>query len=140
MTKKKTELVEGVDYIINEDGKKVNPETGKELRGFALNPEAINKSGRPKGSRNKSTIAKAQYALDSASEMAVELLVEQVLDPTLKPADRRAAAVEILKRTTKEESKRPVEAEEPDKSAKEEEDTTPMFSPVPVDSKTGTDD
>lgn len=136
MSKKTKDLVEGVDYVLNEDGKKVNPETGKELKGFALNPEAINRGGRPKGSRNKSTIAKAQYALDSASEIAVELLVEQVMDTELKASDRRAAAVEILKRSTKEESKRPVEAEEQDRTPQEEEDTTPMFSPVPVE-KTG---
>lgn len=72
MTKK--ELVEGVDYILNEDGHKINPETGKLLKGFALNKGGINKSGRPKGSRNKSSLIKAQLQMDQSTEAAAELL------------------------------------------------------------------
>lgn len=125
------ELIEGVDYVLDEEGKKVNPETGKALRGFALNPEKINRGGRPKGSRNKSSIQKAQYDLDSLAEAAVAVLGEMMVDTELKASDRRAAAVEILKRTTKEESKRPAEADN-DRSQQEEEDSTPIFSPVPI--------
>lgn len=46
----------------------------KAKRGFAANPHLINKSGRPKGSRNKSSLLKAQLNIDDLSVAASELL------------------------------------------------------------------
>lgn len=43
-------------------------------KGFGSNPDKINRNGRPKGSRNKSKIIKAQLAADSYSVMAIECL------------------------------------------------------------------
>lgn len=51
-----------------------NDNNDKKLKGFALNPEGINLAGRPKGSRNKTTLLKAQLQLDDSTEAAAEFL------------------------------------------------------------------
>lgn len=43
-------------------------------KGFGSNPENINRGGRPKGSRNKSKLIKAQLAFDDYAELAAERL------------------------------------------------------------------
>tara|TARA_R110002072_G_scaffold57844_1_gene148303 strand:- start:648 stop:1025 length:378 start_codon:yes stop_codon:yes gene_type:complete len=47
---------------------------GNKPKGFAANPENRNKTGRPKGSRNKSSILKAQLVFDSETEEAAMTL------------------------------------------------------------------
>ena len=87
----------------NDDSKKGGD---KKLRGFAAHPEHINRAGRPKGSRNKSTLIKAQLQLDSSTEKAAEFLTAVMENDTktlglkeddnIPMKDRIAAAKEIL--------------------------------------------
>ena len=138
MAKSHSDLKEGVDYILNKEGKKVNPETGKELKGFALNPLGRNVTGRPKGSRNKATLLKAQLKMDSATEQAAEFYEAMMNNDTeaLGISDdvpltlRLAAAKEIMNKAIANESNKEPQAPAP--TEKEEEDTTPIFSSVPV--------
>lgn len=111
--------------------------SGNARKGFASNPENINRAGRPKGSRNRSTLIKAQIKMDSATEYAAELL-EAVMSNDKEflgikddvPVGMRiAAAKEVLNKSiANEKDKEPVE---PPKT-QEEEESIPMFSPVPV--------
>lgn len=132
-------LKEGVDFIYNEDGQKVNPETGKLLKGFALNPKGINLGGRPKGSRNKSSMLKAQIQLDEAAEVAVSVLIalatndKESLDikADVPATTRLAAAKEILNKVIANEKEKPLETL--DKSTDvEEDDDTPIVSTQPI--------
>lgn len=109
----------------------------KSTRGFASHPHLINKGGRPKGSRNKSTLVKAQLQMDSDTEFAAELLGAimrndkeflGIKDDVPIPV-RITAAKEVLNKSiANEKDKEPAEPT----STKEEEDDTPVFSPVPV--------
>ncbi len=47
----------------------------KSGRGFASNPQNINRSGRPKGSRNRSKMIAAQLKLDDHAEDMVDILI-----------------------------------------------------------------
>ena len=51
-------------------------------KGFGSNPENINRRGRPKGSRNKSKLIRAQLAFDDYSELAVERLKQIMMNDT----------------------------------------------------------
>ena len=110
----------------------------KSTRGFASHPHLINKGGRPKGSRNKSTLVKAQLQMDSDTEFAAELLGAimrndkeflGIRDDVPIPV-RITAAKEVLNKSiANEKDKEPVD--QPN-AKDEEEDLTPVFSPVPV--------
>lgn len=112
--------------------------TGNARKGFASNPENINRAGRPKGSRNRSTLIKAQIKMDSATEYAAELL-EAIMSNDKEflgikddvPVGMRiAAAKEVLNKSiANEKDKEPV-VETP--KSQDEEEAVPMFSPVPV--------
>lgn len=54
--------------------------TAQKRKGFGSNPENINREGRPKGSRNKSKLIKAQLAFDSYSELAVDRLKQIMMN------------------------------------------------------------
>ena len=132
------EMKEGADYIFDEQGRKVHPETGKQLKGFALNPEGINQTGRPKGSRNKSTLLRAQLKMDSSTEYAAELLEalmtnnKEFLGVTddVPLTIRRQSALDIMNKSiANEKDKEPVTATTVEK---EEENKMPIFSPVAV--------
>ena len=112
--------------------------SGNSRKGFASNPHLINKGGRPRGSRNKSSLLKAQLKLDSASERASEFyeaLMENDKE-TLGITDdvpltlRLAVAKEIMNKAIANEAKK--EPQETTQSEKEEESTMPIFSSVPV--------
>lgn len=134
------DLVEGVDYILDEEGHKINPKTGNLLKGFALNPEGINKGGRPLGSRNKSSIIKAQRSLDDAATIAVDVLIalatndkEYLNDKKDVPATVRAqAAKEILNRVVAPEKEKPVEKVDEEDS---DEDDEPIVSTQPINTQ-----
>ena len=49
-------------------------------KGFGSNPENINRGGRPKGSRNKSKLIKAQLAFDDYAELAAERLKQIMMN------------------------------------------------------------
>ena len=51
-------------------------------KGFGSNPENINRSGRPKGSRNKSNLIKAQLAFDDYASLAAERLKQIMMNDT----------------------------------------------------------
>lgn len=113
-------------------------EDKKPTRGFASNPHLINRGGRPKGSRNKSTLVRAQLQMDSDTEFAAELLGAimrndkeflGIKDDVPIPV-RITAAKEVLNKSIANEKDK--EPAEPSK-IKEEEDTTPVFSPIPVE-------
>lgn len=113
-------------------------EKKKQLKGFALNPHLINFKGRPKGSRNKSTLIKAQLRMDSDTEFAAELLGAIMRNDKgfLEISDdvpitmRIAAAKEVLNKSIANEK----DKEPANPAAKEDEDgdNLPLFSPVPV--------
>jgi len=56
-----------------------NPQKNK---GFGSNPQNINRGGRPRGSRNKSKLIKAQLAFDDYSELAAERLKQIMMNDT----------------------------------------------------------
>ena len=110
----------------------------KKLRGFAAHPENINRDGRPKGSRNKSSLLQAQLQLDGATEQAAEFLQAVMTNDTeavgLKEGEqipialRISAAKEILnKAIANEKDKDPVE-----EKTKANEKPKPKFSPRAV--------
>ena len=117
----------------------------KPKRGFAAHPENINRGGRPKGSRNKSTLVKAQLELDDMSLMATELLkalmqndkdtlgLNESEDVPLKL--RMDAAKEALNKAIANEKDKDSGAGKDSDKPEEVEDNTPIFSPKPV--KTG---
>lgn len=108
--------------------------TDKKKTGFALNKDGINRTGRPKGSRNKSSMMRAQYELDNAAEIAVQTLLalatndKESLGVTdnVPPTTRLAAAKEILNKVIANEKDK---IDEPSSGKKEEdveEDSTPL--------------
>jgi hypothetical protein len=110
----------------------------KPLRGFAANPQFINKGGRPKGSRNKSTLVRAQLQLDSSTEKAAEFL-EAVMennvvklgmkkDEVIPMSIRLQAADKILNKAIANEKDKPDVVE----SKKKEEKPKTKFSPRAV--------
>lgn len=116
------------------DTKKEKP---KALKGFAANPENINRGGRPKGSRNKSTLLRAQIQMDTDTEYAAEMLGAVMrndkdflgITVDVPTTLRIAAAKEVLNKSIANEStKEPTEGT----TVQQEEETTPMFSAVPV--------
>lgn len=102
----------------------------KQKKGFALNPEGINRTGRPKGSRNKSSMMKAQFQLDEAAEIAVQTLLALATNDkdslgvtdNVPATTRLAAAKEILNKVIANEKDKLDEAPKDKKEAKEEED------------------
>lgn len=109
----------------------------KPKRGFAVHPENINKGGRPKGSRNKSTLLRAQLQLDSDTEDAAALLGAIMRNDTaflgistdVPLALRQKTAIDIMNKSiANEKDKEPAPA-----AVVEEEDETPIFSLVPVE-------
>jgi hypothetical protein len=132
-----SELIEGKDYILDDKGRKVHPETGKQLKGFAINPKGINTGGRPKGSRNKASLLKAQISMDDNSEYAAELWnalmrndksflgIEEDVPLTL----RQSSAEKIMNKAIANEKDKDVPTPS---TAKEEEEAKPKFSVVPV--------
>lgn len=111
---------------------------GNSKKGFASNPTAINRAGRPKGSRNKSTLLRAQIQMDTDTEYAAELLGavmrndKEFLGVTQDvPMSLRIAAVkEVLNKSIANESNK-----EPSggHTVAEEEDSKPLFSMTPVE-------
>lgn len=112
--------------------------TGNAKKGFASNPENINRGGRPKGSRNKSTLLRAQLQMDSDTEYAADLLgalmrndkefLGTSMDVPLSL--RQKAALDIMNKSiANEKDKDPVAST----TVQEEEDNTPLFSTVPVE-------
>ena len=111
--------------------------TGNSKKGFASNPAAINRAGRPKGSRNKSTLLRAQIQMDTDTEYAAEMLGavmrndKDFLGITQDvPMSLRIAAVkEVLNKSIANES-----TKEPSggRTVEEEEDEKPLFSMTPV--------
>jgi hypothetical protein len=65
------------DLEVNSD-----KEAAQKRKGFASHPENINLGGRPKGSRNKSKLVKAQLAFDDYSELAAERLKMIMMNDT----------------------------------------------------------
>ncbi len=108
--------------------------TEKQKKGFALNPDGINKGGRPKGSRNKSSMMKAQYQLDDAAEVAVATLLSLATNDTqalgvtdnVPPTVRLAAAKEILNKVIANEKDKLDEKPKETKQEEEEEDDSPL--------------
>lgn len=105
----------------------------KAKTGFALNPEGINRGGRPKGSRNKSSMMKAQYQLDEAAELAVATLTALMMNDKetlgittdVPPTVRIAASKEILNKVIANEKEK--ESEKSSEKVQEvEEDKTPL--------------
>lgn len=109
----------------------------KSLKGFASNPQGINRAGRPKGSRNKSTLLKAQLLMDSSTEYAAEFYDALMRNDTdflgittdVPLSIRLASAKEVMNKTIANES-----SKEPSASLtkQEQEDETPLFSSTPV--------
>lgn len=114
-------------------------ETKGSGRGFKSHPENINKGGRPKGSRNKSSLMKAQLQLDSDSETAAEVLRAIMANDkdTLGLKDdipvtlRMGAAKEILNKAIANEKDK-VGEQSKDSSSSEEDNSAPIFSPQAV--------
>ena len=77
--------------------------------------------------------------MDTMSELVAEELEKIIKDEggKLKTSDRLKAMDMVLKRTSKEESRRPQEEAQ---TPQDEEDTSPMFSTVPVDISEATND
>lgn len=116
----------------------------KKLTGFALNPDGINKGGRPRGARNKSSMMKAQYQLDEAAEIAVGILLslttndKEALGITtdVPPTVRLAAAKEILNKVIANEKEK--ETEKPTgastgTSQADEDDNSPVVLLEPIE-------
>lgn len=93
--------------VYNKDGVELSRKTGKPKRnsGFNTNPENIYKreTGRPKGTRNKSTLAKAIERLEAFSLESAEIIVATALGnkdflevDEIKLSDRVGASKFIL--------------------------------------------
>lgn len=114
------------------------PQDTKGKQGFASNPHLINRGGRPRGSRNKSTLIKAQLKFDTASEEAAATLEAMMrndkeylgIKEDVPLSLRQSACKEILaKAIANEKDKEPTtEKEEP----KDNTPAIPLFSPVPI--------
>lgn len=106
----------------------------KQKKGFALNPDGINKGGRPRGSRNKSSMMKAQYQLDEAAEIAVSILLALTtndkatlgITTDVPPTVRLAASKEILNKVIANEKEKEVEQPTSKGKVEEEEDDSPL--------------
>ena len=114
------------------------PEKKKAKRGFAAHPENINLGGRPKGSRNKSTLIRAQLQLDGTTEQAAEFLAAVMENNTTKlglkdddvvpMALRLAAADKILNKAIANEK----DKESPVEEAPQKKAEVKRFSPRAV--------
>lgn len=115
---------------------------GKKAKGFAANPHLINKGGRPKGSRNKKSIIKAQLQLDDMSVMATEVLqalmmndkdILGITDDVPLSLRLNAAKEALNKAIANEKDKEAAVAKEAaEKVSEAPEQSGPIFSPVPV--------
>ncbi len=125
------------DKTENKAENKAEKKTGNANKGFAANPQNINRGGRPKGSRNKSTLLRAQIQMDSDTEFAAELygaLMRNDKDflgikDDVPISMRLAAAKEVMNKTIANEKEK--EPQTPQEIHKEEQ-TTPVFSAIPV--------
>lgn len=129
---------------MSKDIEKPKDSDSKSTKGFASNPENINRGGRPKGSRNKSTLIKAQLRLDDMSLQATEI-IQAIMNNDketlgLKETEdvpvtlRLAAAKEALNKAVANEKEKEPQKPAGEAARDEEEDNTPIFSPVPVKS------
>jgi|TARA_R100001129_G_scaffold81160_1_gene55238 hypothetical protein len=124
-----------------EDEKSPYGKDGEKPKGFAANPHLINRGGRPKGSRNKSSLMKAQLAMDSWAEMAVDGLIALAENDTKKlgtsekdnvPYSIRLAAMKELLAKSIANEKDKLGEKPKGKSEEKEEDNTPVVSSQPV--------
>lgn len=107
----------------------------KSKRGFAANPENINRGGRPRGSRNKSSLLKAQLNLDDLSVASAELLAAIVHNDkeTLGVKDdvplkmRMDAANSVLNKAIANEKDKVAAESKADKDDKDKEPTKPSI-------------
>lgn len=116
----------------------------KGKQGFASNPQNINKKGRPEGSRNKTTLMKAQLAIDDAAEAAIETLIALMsndkallgIDGDVPLTLRMNASKLLFDKSIaneKEKEKDSVSGSQEDF----EEDTTPIVQLVPIKKEGG---
>lgn len=128
--------------MADKDDKKEFKKGGKKAKGFAANPQLINRGGRPKGSRNKKSIVKAQLQLDDMAVMATEVLQALMMNDKAALGIQEDVPVSIRLNAAKEALNKAI-ANEKDKEAavnKESaekgpvvpEQSGPVFSPVPV--------
>ncbi len=90
-----------------------NKPTGQKAKGFGSNPHLINKGGRPKGSRNKSSLVKTQLKIDSLSELAVDVIAALATNRaedygivTVKPETMLSAAKALLDKSISQEKEK----------------------------------
>lgn len=114
-------------------------DTTKGKQGFASNPHLINRGGRPKGSRNKSTLIKAQLKFDTASEEAAATLEAMMrndkeylgIKEDVPLSLRQSACKEILAKAIANEKDKDSTSNDKEED-KAEAQSVPLFSPVPV--------
>lgn len=129
---------EDTKEIIDRNGNvSVRRTDGKFAKGHSANPH-----GRPKGSRNKSSLLKAQLEVDNASEAAAKMFTaimtgneEDLAEFGLKPSDVNAklkmdAAKQVMAMAKDEMKALKAENEESQKEKDKKEDTGPIFSSV----------
>jgi len=118
---------------------KHKPTKGKQ--GFASNPNNINRGGRPKGSRNKSSLVKSQLRIDSITTEAVDLLHALMVNDKealgitsdVPLSIRKDSAKEIInKAIANEKDKKPVTFKKKEDEEDEEVEVRPLFSATPV--------
>jgi len=127
-----------------EENNEVKP-NGNSRKGFASNPQNINRGGRPKGSRNKVSMKQARDFMDSNAMECAQYLTAMMrndkeflgVDVDVKMETRKAASLDLLNKSiasekdnkAMEEIERKAEAKEADEDEEEEEDDgNPVFS------------
>lgn len=121
----------------------MKPKKGKQ--GFASNPQNINKKGRPKGSRNQSSLAKAQLMIDDIAGAATSTLIAMLqndkatlqIDSDVPLSIRRDVAKLLLDKSIANEKEKEKSSNTDSEGSYEEEDDTPIVQLVPINREGG---